>query len=309
MERISIRAAAFSIFLSVILWLYITLQGEYDVTVPVPLELQLPANRSFDVAPPSSVYVTLRGSGWNLLNALYIDRSVRIAVELPSQSRGGTISEAELRSRFRSAVPIRVLRIEPSSIDYQLGVLVQKKVPILPRIAVTAADGHVFVPPLVLVPDTAVVVGSARVVDSLSCWPTQQLIRSNQRQTFTELIALEQSPIVRVLPEHVLVKAAIEPVGELTLYDVPVQSSLNSDEYVLPPYVTVLLRGGLSRIERLLERDDLAIRVTLPDERSNRDHELLEPIVVVPPGIQASVSPRFLVTRRIRTTMTDHAGQ
>ncbi len=309
MERISLRAAAFSLILSVVLWLYITLQAEYDVTVPIPLELRLPANRSFDVAPPSLVYVTLRGSGWNLLNTLYIDRSVRIAVDLPSQSRGGTISEAELRSRFRTAVPIRVLRIEPSSIDYQLGVLVQRKVPILPRVVVTSADGHVFVPPLILVPDSAVVVGSARVVDSLSSWPTQQLMRINQRQTFTELLALEQSPIVRVLPDHVLLKAAIEPIGELTLYDVPVHLWPNSDEYVVPPYVTVLLRGGLSRIEHLLERDDFAIHVTLPEEPSGHDHELVEPIVVVPPGIQASVSPRFLVTRRMKTMMNEHGGR
>jgi hypothetical protein len=297
--RISIRTAAFSFLLSVLLWLYITLQAEYDVTAPVPLEVRVPANRSLEVPLPSEVYVTLRGSGWNLLNALSIDRTIRIAVDLPARTDDGTLTETEMRAQFRTTVPLRIVRIEPSAIDYRLDVLAEKKVPILPRVDVSAADGYVLVPPLVVVPDSAVLVGSARVVDSLSSWPTELRVHRSERRSVITLVPLERSPIVKVLPERVLVKATIDPVGELTLYDVPVSTSLRAGEELLPMHVTVLLRGGLRTIERLLERDSIPLRVGVPPALLDRDGELVAPTVEAPPGIEAIVTPRFLVRRRV----------
>ncbi len=297
--RISIRTAAFSLLLSALLWLYITLQAEYDVTAPVPLDVRVPADRSLEIPLPAEVYVTVRGSGWNLLNALYLDRSIRIAVELPPRTKEGTLTEAELRAQFRTAVPLRVVRIEPSAIDYRLDVLVQKKVPVLPRVEVSAADGYVLVPPLVVVPDSAVLVGSARVVDSISSWPTEQRVHQSERRSVVTLVPLERSPIVRVLPERVLVKAAIEPVGELVLYDVPVSVSLRAGEQLVPSHVTALLRGGLRSIERFLESDSIPIRVVIPASQLDRDGELIAPTVEAPPGIEAIVTPRFLLRRRI----------
>lgn len=297
--HISIRTAAFSLLLSVLLWLYITLQAEYDVTVPIPLEIRVPPNRSLDVPLPSEVYVTVRGRGWNLLNALYLDRSIRIAVDLPARTSEGSITESEMRAQLRTGVPLRVLRIEPTAIDYRLDVLVQKKIPILPRVDVNAADGYVFVPPLVVVPDSAVLVGSARTVDSLTSWPSEQRVYRNVRRSVITLVPMERSALVQVLPEKVLVKATIEPVGELTFYDVPVSVSLRAGELVLPSYVTVLLRGGLRNIERILESDSIPIHVSISAVQLERGGELVVPAVEVPTGVEAIVVPRFLVRRRI----------
>lgn len=186
--RLSIRTAAFSFVLSVMLWLYITLQAEYEVTVPVRLDVQLPPQRSLREPLPDRVYVKLRGSGWSLLNAMYLDRSARVVVSIPPHTQHGTIGESELRAGFRSSASVAVAIIEPTAIEYDLGTIVQKKVPLVPNVEYEPADGYVLARRLFVVPDSVVVIGSESVLDTVTHWTTRPLVRKQLRRTTVDVV-------------------------------------------------------------------------------------------------------------------------
>ncbi len=300
--RISIRTAAFSLVLSVMLWLYITLQAEYEVTMPIQLEVHLPSDRSLASPLPAEVYVKLRGTGWNLLNALYLDRSTRIALQLPRDQRTGTLTQAELRAAFRSPVPLRVAEIEPSDLRYQLDIIAQKKVRLEPNLRLDVADGYVLARPLVIVPDSVVVIGSQSVVDTISRWRTVPLERTNLHRSILELVDVEPSPIVRILPEKVIVKGVVQQLAELTYYDVPVniEARMPADAAVLPSRLKVTVRGGLEDIERILDRAEPPLTLRLTQNQLRSGGELFEPIVDAPAWVHSvALQPRFLVYRRV----------
>ncbi|MCX8050648.1 MAG: hypothetical protein N3B17_01980 [Chlorobi bacterium] len=300
--RLSIRTAAFSFVLSVMLWLYITLQAEYEVTVPVRLDVQLPPQRSLREPLPDRVYVKLRGSGWSLLNAMYLDRSARVVVSIPPHTQRGTIGESELRAGFRSSASVAVAIIEPTAIEYDLGTIVQKKVPLVPNVEYEPADGYVLARRLFVVPDSVVVIGSESVLDTVTHWTTRPLVRKQLRRTTVDVVEVVSSPIVRVLPEKILVKGIVQQVAEVTYYDVPVriESALPSSVRVAPLMVTVTLRGGIEDIVRLLDRDEVPVSVSISREQLRRTGELIEPRVDAPPWAAAViVEPRFLHYRTI----------
>ncbi|MCS6999848.1 MAG: hypothetical protein RMK00_00230 [Bacteroidota bacterium] len=300
--RISIGTAAFSLLLSLMLWLFIAFQEEYEVTAPIRFEVQLPPDRSLESPLPEHVYVKLRATGWNLLNALYLGGSTRISVGLAGRAAEGIISEAELRSGFRSSVPLRIVSIEPNAISYRLGNIVQKKVPLVPQVAIEPADGYLLVPPLVLVPDSVVVVGSEETVKRIHAWDTQQRTYRNVQTTVVGLVEVVQSPLLRVLPERVLVKGVIQPVAEMTYFDIPVvvESPLQAGETLLPSVVTVTVRGGLGEIERLLDRQEIPVSVRISPQQLRGKGEMVAPIISTPPGVQAvTCEPPYVVLRRI----------
>lgn len=300
--RLSVSTVAFSLLLSVSLWLYISLQADYQMTVPVRVDWQLPADRSLESPLPSQLYVKLAGSGWNLLNALYFDRSMRVEIKLSPQSQARTITEAELRAGFRSSVPLRVLSIEPTVISYQLGIIAQKKVPVVANVQLTPANGYVLARPLVVVPDSALLIGSTSVLDTLKQWPTEPFVRSNLQATIVELVPLVQSPIVRVLPERVLVKGIVQQLAEITYEDVPViaEQPLDASEQLLPPIVRVTLRGGLADIQTLLDRAEVPVSVSVSAAQLRQQGELVQPTVHAPAWVvEAICEPRWLVYRRL----------
>jgi hypothetical protein len=304
--RISIRTAIFSLVLSVMLWLSITLQAEYEVTVPVRLDIRLPRDRSLVSALPSQLYVKLRGTGWNLINALYLDRSTRIALDLPAAERAGLITEAELRAAFRSPVPLGVSSIEPARLEYRLDIIARKKVPLLPRVDLRTADGYVLTGPLVVVPDSVVVIGSQSVVDTIRRWTTVPYVQTDLRTNALELVETERSPIVRVLPEKVLVKGVVQQLAELTYYDVPVHvdAPLPQGAMIAPTCVTVTIRAGLGDIERILDQALPPITVHIGQQQLGVGAELITPHVDAPPWVHsAQLEPRYLVCRYVVGTL------
>ncbi|MCX7929561.1 MAG: hypothetical protein N2663_02435 [Chlorobi bacterium] len=301
--RLSIRTAVFSFVLSVMLWLYITLQGEYEVTVPVELQVRVPSDQWLDSPLPGQLDVRLRGSGWNLLNALYLDRSMRITVEVTSRQRQGQLTESDLRSGFRSPAQLRLIGIEPQSIEYRLSSVSQKKVPISPDIHFATADGYLVSRPLVLVPDSVLLIGSRSVLDTIRGWQTQSLVRQNVHRSIVELVELERSPILRVLPERVLVKAVVQQIAEATYYDVPVvlEPGPATTKELIPSHVTVTIRGGLEDIERLLEQAEIPITVRVLRTQLASGAEMITPVVNAPAWIRdITVQPQFLLYRRLR---------
>ncbi|GIV53943.1 MAG: hypothetical protein KatS3mg039_0461 [Candidatus Kapaibacterium sp.] len=308
--RISIRTAAFSLLLSLMLWVFVTLQAEYEVTAPISLDLQLPADRSLRSPLPAELYVKLRGSGWNLLNVLYLDRSTRIVVDLPRDQRHGTLSQAELRAGFRSPVPLRLVSIEPSAMDYELDIVAQKKVRVQPQVELGAADGYVLTRSLVIVPDSVVIVGSQTVVDTIQRWRTASVRRTDLRKSIVELVPMERSPIVRVLPEKVLIKGVVQPLAEVTYYDVPVriEAQLPPDAEILPPMVTVIIRAGLEDIEQTLDSRTLPVTVRIGQQQVSSDAELIEPSIVAPSWVHSVAwQPRFLVYRQVKGALAGSA--
>lgn len=306
--RISIPTAAFSLLLSVLLWLYISLQADYQTTIPVRVDWQLPADRSLESPLPPQLYIRLSGSGWNLLNAMYFDQSTRVEIKLSPQYRAGTITEAELRAGFQSSVPLRVLGIDPTAISYQLGIIEQKKVPITADVKLATADGYVLARPLVVVPDSALLIGSTSVLDTIDHWQTEPFVRTNLHADVVELVPLVRSPIVRVLPEHVLIKGIVQQVAEITYEDVPVsvEQPLEASEQILPPIVRVTLRGGLADIQALLDRADMPVSVNVSAAQLRQQGELVQPAVHAPAWVLAAIcEPRWLVYRRV----VDESGQ
>lgn len=286
----SIRTTVFSVLLALSLWVYVSMRNSYDVVTTVPLEFVVPADRSVETLVPSDVRVKLHATGWHLLNILYLNAQSSCVIDLTGASTTSVrVGAEDLQRGFRSPVPATVVEVLTDGFMVQLGIVGQKRVPLVSRVTFACAPGFMVVGRVELVPDSVTLRGNVKVLSAIDAWTTRERTVREASSDVSGFIAVSDSlrSILTVDPRSVRYRARIQRSADIEIDDVPVTvrgAPESGSAHVLSPMlVTVALRGGLGDIESIT-RENISVVVEYAAVLADTTGSIV-PTVVAPSSV------------------------
>src|SRR5829696_5319590 len=107
----------FSCTFALALWLYINLNLSYSLDLSIPVEVQSAKNQALSEEIPSSIDVTVKGKGWDLLNIL-ISKNLKYFLDISKLKKDSRIiTEQFVNERLNLQPNVSVLKIIPDTIN------------------------------------------------------------------------------------------------------------------------------------------------------------------------------------------------
>lgn len=283
-----IKVFLFFMILSSIIWLLIELSKSYITPVVFDVEYtDMPSGKLVQKKPISEMKVAIKAPGFTLIK--YKIKKHKILLNLKNISKTKTVyyilpnkQIALLNSQFSNGVEIiSVLR---DTIFLELGASVSKKVPVNPRFEIRYKAGYNLVEELKISPDSVIVSGSKRYIDSITELRTKLLKLDNVYKDI-ELAVDLKSPFkmnqIKMSASTVKITGKVDKFTEGT-FTIPV-AIINIPEGVkvttFPKEIEVIYQSGLSNFSKITKND---ISVVFDYKQYEKDTLItfLTPIIV-----------------------------
>jgi hypothetical protein len=287
------------------------MREEYTTVLDIPLEIRLPAGRTLETEITPTLRTQVQGAGWQLVNH-FLSSSIRCIVYIPEkrlareeEQSNLTISRQMLTQAIQAPVGISVQRIMADSLPLAVGSITEKRVVVRPTLDIETREGFIVAQSPSTTPDSIVIRGSRTILNRLTSWNTSTVhlrdmyeptrIPTTLNDTLSGLVAVPQIPIT--------VGLVIQQMAEVGFDDLPVRllgAPQRHSLVVMPSLVSVVLRGGVESIAKLLP-ESIVVMVDYNDVVSSTTGTI-RPRVSAPSDIQViGISPQFLrCGKRIR---------
>lgn len=193
-----------SLFIAVILWFFVVIKGQTEITMNVPLELKyIPRGFGVESKSVSTVMVSIKGFEQIIKNLKPYD--IKVSLDLSKAKRGMNVLYITHRDVMLPS-SLTVTAIEPSTVRIRLDEIRSRKVSVLPEITGEPSGGYV-IETVKVEPATVEIEGLRSQVDKLKYIKTEPISIDNLREdmTFTALLELPAG-YVKINPEVVKVK-------------------------------------------------------------------------------------------------------
>ena len=205
-----VAAVAASLVVAFVLWFTFSMRLTYVVSVRAPVEVMaLPTGQALASTPPSRVNVQLQGEGWDLLALTRRPPTLRLYADGPTVDLATAVNDAGLPSG------VSFQGVQPRALALDLDERVTRELPIrLVRRIETDPTRDLLRPPE-LQPESVRVSGARSLLRGFVDWPTETLVRTDVRESFTAVVALDDTldALIERLPR---VARVTVPVGEFT---------------------------------------------------------------------------------------------
>lgn len=282
------------------LWAYTSLNQEYRANVTVPLTINLPSNRSFAVAPPQNITLSVKGSGWQIFT-MYMSSPVRCTIDLDRNDFSGSayeITRDNIMKNIEYLDYVQAVDVIPDHIKIMTGSIGEYTVKIKPNIVVQMKPGYAMIGGIEIFPEGARIKGNDEIVKEITSWSTKYVVFKDCYKSFTTIVDLEKSMsgMISVYPKSVKIRVNIQQITDLEVPDVPVKirgGDYLTKDIVEPLTVTLTLRGGIDEMKNL---DYNAINVYVEYQKIIADSTgILRPVISVPNNLKVvKMDPPYL---------------
>lgn len=300
-RRLNISILIGCLLLSGVLWGYVTLTRVAEDDVEVALIVQAPPNQALLSAVPRTITVRVRGSGLQILNMKYLNRSSACRIDLNRIKPSGTsmydIERDELVRSTTLTGSLSIVSVTPSALLLTTGDLFRKQVPVHIISNIACRNGFEIVGVAQAEPSTVEVRGTRSIVEGIERWSTQKVSLDDVHEPIELQVPMSDSlmSVLNVVPSTITIRVDVQQTAELVLRDVPV--GLASDDPSLrtePSMISVTVQGG-ARVLASLTPQQISAMVTGSAPGPSR------PAVLTPDGIRViGTDPAFV--RVIRRT-------
>ncbi len=246
-----------SLILSILVWLTVSMNNEYSVTIRVPFKVNnLPEGIALASPVPYSILVRVRGTGWQLASA-YLSTTSAVNIDASSLEKRNTIlTSRELGYSLNLGSSAEVMSLTPDTVTIMLDTVASKSLPIIPRIQVLLRNGFMIVGKPEVTPDSTTITGAQTLLDRIDTWYTEpKRFRNVMNEVDTKLYLSDSlKELVRLSTQEVDLKIDVEQITENTYRNVPVKILNNNDSVqilLLPPTVDVTIRGGINTMSEI----------------------------------------------------------
>ena len=280
----------FAFLFAIILWLYVITENEYVYIMRVPIEFtMISADKVLAEDYAFWGSVKLRGNGKKLLG-LIINKGVKIEIDMRSVNNhfSGPVSleMVHIPRGFSGINPIQIL--EPDHVDVYLTQIIDKKVPVWPRIDVTPLAGHILVGGIRFKPDSVLLTGPENRLQEINGIATDSLRLTGKSRKEKLKVKLQLPEISNLATDtkEIDVYLDIQKLMEKTIDWVPVEVRnlpAGMQVIVMPPNLSLVLEGGY---ERLAQPPAGSIRAYIDYARPRKKNETGYPACIeTPDGI------------------------
>lgn len=262
-KKFNIKGIIGSIVFAIILWLFVSLNESYITWVQIPFLVELPPNRALEKSPEQSVFVEVKGTGWQLFSLLSFNTSARCYLNLNKANFDNDVYIASKDELIKSAElmkNIEVKNVRPETIQIFTGQISQKKVPVIPDIQVIPAEGFTVVGKLKINPDSVIIKGNTKIIQDITSWKTEKILITDKIKSFDFNIGLMDSlkNIISINPISVNIFVNIQQSAQKVIPDVAIKvtgKQLPPNYIIQPPKISVILTGGIDELKKISPND------------------------------------------------------
>ena len=220
-----------SFVLAFVLWLVVTLQGNYQVVVSMPLRITgIPNEMDLYHPDPPMLHLNIGAEGLEVMGKWLNPR--KDTIRIPYQqvfATGYLLPRNQLLSVRNTLRPIQLLEVVgPDTLFFEVEKKSTKKVPLYSQVELNLKSGFLMENPPGLTPDSVQLAGPAHVLDTIYEWYTAaiQTPRIAEAQTL-DIPVMDTAKQVSVFPKETKMTVSPEPYTQtqlnirIEIFDIP----------------------------------------------------------------------------------------
>lgn len=251
----------FFILISVVFWFMTKLSKEYDDTIEYPVEyVNLPIDKLLQEDPVKKIDIHIKASGFKLLSASLFPHTIKIdASNLNAKSRTNyylLLRQQRLSVQRQMNAEVQIDHFVTDSINFNLGLLEKKKVPVKVSANLTYDIGYEMDGELLIKPDSIIISGPESILENIHEIKTQELVKENIHESINQELLLEKFPAntnVAIATEKVTVSGKVEKFTEGTI-EIPFKVNNLPEGTTVSTYprtIKVTYRVALSNFQKI----------------------------------------------------------
>lgn len=203
--------------IALILWLFVNLGRDYNLTVEVKLNITEPNKELvFSEMPPQYAKVEVNGIGWKLLPIYRTPPEIHI----PYEEERVNVAEI-VRRKIGKFSDLTVDKVEPDFVTLKTESQKTKKVPVLPDLDIRLKPQYKIYRQVRVLPDSVKITGPESIIEEIEEWSTERLRLRDVNSNISQHVSLLSSDRIR-LPEtkEVLITFELTEIteGEVRIY-------------------------------------------------------------------------------------------
>ncbi|MFN3270397.1 MAG: CdaR family protein [Candidatus Kapaibacteriota bacterium] len=299
--RDNLKGLIFALVVSFTIWIYAVLNSEYNIYIKVPLNIIPPEKHSISGKIPENIDVLVSAIGWQILNLAVLPKSASCTISLDQIERFNDkviLTKNDLIKGTFLGVNAKILDVSPSSLSFEIGKMVEKVVPVEPKITIRTRDNFVVVGSPIVKPQYVTISGRKEVLDLIDHWETIYVTLEDVHKPMQIEVPLSDTlrSQVKLNTNKVMIYIDVDLSAERTIYDIPIivdGGFLPEDHVIFPKQVNAVVRTG---VNKLIEIDPITLTVKVDYSEIMKDTiGIIVPRIDVPNGLSiVSIDPPYL---------------
>ncbi len=308
-EQIRSRGIVISFVVAISLWLYVSLNGDYNTYVDIPIQLVTDEDQAVESEVPKSATIEIKGRGWDLLTIKYFNKNIRCLIDIsrhPSNLEKIEISYTKLAQGINSMEQAEIKSIIHDFVILKLSKIDNKQASIKSAIKIHTRAGFQIVGDVVLKPDFAEIKGFEELIEKFDFLTTENRQITDAYKHISGRINILDTfnQSIKIKPKSVLFSAKIQQDCSISLNQVPllvVGGEISGSNQINPRRVSIVLSGGVEEIANL---DINNIKVYLEyNDIVNDTTGILFPQIELPPNVKLmKMEPNFIYHHKYQST-------
>ncbi len=281
----------FSFFVSVIIWISITLSSDYYVSLELPLKIiNLPKGYATGGRIPETVQMKVKATGWKLI-ALYFrtDREYYVSANRDSmRSQINLMNSLSENSWLPSA--INVVEFYPPSIGMNVERSQTEYKQVEAVLDLVFESGFGLASPVKITPEYVRVSGLPSVVANYPVIRTEKIRLQGLNESKVIEAALVRTNQLIFYPEKVKIELDVQLMVDKEFTDIPVlvrDVPPDRDVQLIPERISVSIRGGIDRISSL--NQEMIKAYTIYNDVVRDTTGFIIPNIEIPPYMAVTV--------------------
>ncbi|HEY9559648.1 MAG TPA: hypothetical protein VIR29_02535 [Anseongella sp.] len=276
--RRKVSVFAFCLFISVILWLFFYLSNEYRYRVSAYIVfINQPAEKAVSIRDSVRATLTVESTGWN-----YFFRRLHPGILTTDLSSLEDEEAVDLRNFLTSynrqtSSDQRIVDVNPDTVYFDLVARMEKKVPVIPDVAISYRNQYINYGPVRINPDSVVVSGPVTEVKPIEEIRTVPVRLEDINSSIRRYVPLDRrnKKNIHLDNRSVLLTVPVEEYTENTL-KIPVEILNNKDDYEVTRVPSVINVTYYVPLSRYTEVDPEDFRITADlDEWQEKNKNVL----------------------------------
>ncbi|GAA4274661.1 hypothetical protein GCM10022258_39570 [Aquimarina gracilis] len=230
--------------------------------------VNIPQDKIFNEESDQSLRMTLNGNGFRLMSHNWKKPMLEFNVEDAASSAEDQyyfrVDKNSKILRDKLDFKGRILAIQKDSLRLKLDLNLEKKIPVVPIQDIKYAIGYGSDKGLVVTPDSIVVSGPSKVIDTIKVINTESLVIEGVNQDHSSELNIDISTLpssISVVPTKVGANILVSKFTEgnqkipITLNNVPEGVEIK----IFPKEINVVYRVGLDKYNEISERDFMVV--------------------------------------------------
>lgn len=239
--------------IALVFWVLVKLSQEYTSQKQVSFTYVAPEDLALANIPPTDVYATLKGTGWNLMFEYLANSTIPVHFNI-RETGELNLNRAQLRAELLAALASKELDITEINYDeirLRAEEKISKRVPIRYRVNLEFAPEHHLSAPLKIEPDSVDLTGAISVLEHFSSWPTDTLNFLNLTKSVTKMVALQRPPAeIQLSTQEAELTVPVESYTEKSFFvPVTLKNAPSDSLKVFPDKIKVSFVVGLSQYD------------------------------------------------------------